>query len=217
MAPRPEQAQLILQAARLGDDLLELTALIAQRDPGRRGRVTARWLQRWPCDSPVLRVCYSRDTPSFRHIEGEGVGLQAEDQREGLVDSAQLARLQATGGIAEPLRIDDRRLLDEHPRLLAAESDSWSEARRKGTRRGRGDDHRAQPEKLVRLDNDGITGATLLTTATSAWRRQMKDLAANHPLGRLGRRQFGHLLSHEPHLLTIGLISSKPTHLVAQC
>ena len=28
-------------------DLLELTALIAQKDPGRRGRVTARWLQRW--------------------------------------------------------------------------------------------------------------------------------------------------------------------------
>jgi hypothetical protein len=28
-------------------DLLELTALIAQRDPGRRGRVTTRWLQRW--------------------------------------------------------------------------------------------------------------------------------------------------------------------------
>jgi len=28
-------------------DLLELTALIAQTDPGRRGRVTARWLQRY--------------------------------------------------------------------------------------------------------------------------------------------------------------------------
>jgi hypothetical protein len=51
MAPRPEQAQLILQAARLGDDLRELTAVIAQKDPGRRVRVTARWLQRWPCDS----------------------------------------------------------------------------------------------------------------------------------------------------------------------
>ena len=28
-------------------DLLELTALIALKDPGRRARVTARWLQRW--------------------------------------------------------------------------------------------------------------------------------------------------------------------------
>jgi len=28
-------------------DLLELTALIAQRDPGRRARVTTRWLQRY--------------------------------------------------------------------------------------------------------------------------------------------------------------------------
>ena len=28
-------------------DLLELTALIAQTDPGRRGRVTTRWLQRY--------------------------------------------------------------------------------------------------------------------------------------------------------------------------
>ena len=28
-------------------DLLDLTALIALKDPGRRGRVTARWLARW--------------------------------------------------------------------------------------------------------------------------------------------------------------------------
>jgi hypothetical protein len=28
-------------------DLLELTALIAAKDPGRRGRVTTRWLQRY--------------------------------------------------------------------------------------------------------------------------------------------------------------------------
>ena len=28
-------------------DLLELTALIAQKDPRRHGRVAARWLQKW--------------------------------------------------------------------------------------------------------------------------------------------------------------------------
>jgi hypothetical protein len=28
-------------------DLLELTALIAQKDPKRHGRVAARWLQKW--------------------------------------------------------------------------------------------------------------------------------------------------------------------------
>ena len=37
-------------------DLLELTALIAQKDPGRRARVTTRWLQRWleACPHAVL-------------------------------------------------------------------------------------------------------------------------------------------------------------------
>lgn len=33
-------------------DLLELTALIALKDPGRRGRVTVRWLQRYLEASP---------------------------------------------------------------------------------------------------------------------------------------------------------------------
>jgi len=37
-------------------DLLELTALIAQKDPGRRGRVTARWLQRWLEAAPEAKI-----------------------------------------------------------------------------------------------------------------------------------------------------------------
>jgi hypothetical protein len=37
-------------------DLLELTALIAQKDAGRRGRVTARWLQRWLEAAPEAKI-----------------------------------------------------------------------------------------------------------------------------------------------------------------
>jgi hypothetical protein len=37
-------------------DLLELTALIAQKDPGRRGRVTTRWLQRWLESAPEAKI-----------------------------------------------------------------------------------------------------------------------------------------------------------------
>jgi hypothetical protein len=37
-------------------DLLELTALIAQKDPGRRGRVTTRWLQRWLDAAPEAKI-----------------------------------------------------------------------------------------------------------------------------------------------------------------
>jgi hypothetical protein len=37
-------------------DLLELTALIAQKDPGRRGRVTTRWLHRWLEAAPEAKI-----------------------------------------------------------------------------------------------------------------------------------------------------------------
>lgn len=46
-------------------DLLELTALIAQKDGGRRGRVTARWLQRWLEAAPEANI--DEAASSWRH------------------------------------------------------------------------------------------------------------------------------------------------------
>ena len=37
-------------------DLLELTALIAQKNLGHRGRVTTRWLQRWLESAPDAKI-----------------------------------------------------------------------------------------------------------------------------------------------------------------
>ena len=63
--------------------------------------------------------------------------LQTEDEHQGLVDGAQLARVQASGRPTEPFGVDDRRLLDEDTRLVSVERDLRSEACRAGTRGGR--------------------------------------------------------------------------------
>jgi hypothetical protein len=37
-------------------EALELTALVAKRDPGRRSRFTARWLSRWLTETPAAAL-----------------------------------------------------------------------------------------------------------------------------------------------------------------
>jgi hypothetical protein len=43
----------------------------------------------------------------------------------------------------------------------------------------------------------------------------MKDLAPNHRSSRR-RRELSHLLSYEPHLLTVGFVSRETADLIAQ-
>lgn len=55
---------------------------------------------------------------------------QAEDQRERLVDGAQLAGVEAPRGSTEALRVDHGRLLDENVGLVPFQDNDWAEARR---------------------------------------------------------------------------------------
>jgi len=55
---------------------------------------------------------------------------KAKDERERIVDGAQLAGVEAPGRSPEALGIDDSRLLDKHTRLLVFETDRRSKARR---------------------------------------------------------------------------------------
>lgn len=126
-------------------------------------------------------------------------------------------RVETTCGAAEPLGIDDGRLLDEDSRLGAVEGDRGSEARGARTRRGRRDERRAQLEELVGLDHDREPRAALLVPANLTRRRQPEDLAAYH--GSVGRPwcKLGEVLSHQPHLLAVILVGCEPEHFRAHC
>jgi hypothetical protein len=102
----------------------------------------------------------------------------AKDQRERVVDCAQLAGLEAPGRSAEPLGVDHGCLLDKDPRLLPAEADRRSKASRPGTRRSRRNKRRAEVEELVGLYNNGVAGAALLACACTTRGRQSQDLAS---------------------------------------
>lgn len=69
---------------------------------------------------------------------------------------------------------------------MSSDRDRRTEGRRPRTSRGGCDESRAQLEELVRLNDDRITGASLLTPTSIARRRQSKDLASNHLNRRRG-------------------------------
>lgn len=75
--------------------------------------------------------------------------LQAQNQGERFVDSPELPGLESAGRPPEPLRVDDRRLLDKYACLLPVDGDRRPEARRQGTGRSRGNDDRAQAEEVI--------------------------------------------------------------------
>jgi hypothetical protein len=93
---------------------------------------------------------------------------QAEDEREGVIDRAQLASFEAPGGWAEPLRVDNARLLDEDARLTPVEDDRGAEARRQGGGGGWRDERCAEVEELVGLHDDGVALTALLVPARAA-------------------------------------------------
>lgn len=109
-----------------------------------------------------------------------GSSSDAEYEHECFVDGAELVRVKAPGGTAEPLRINDRRLLDEDAGLLAPEADRRTKARRPGSGRGGRDEDGAEIEELVGLDDHGVTSPALLVPARATRRREAEDLAADH-------------------------------------
>lgn len=144
-----------------------------------------------------------------------GPRSEPEDEAQRLVDGTQLDGVETPCGAAEALRIDDRRLLDENPRVASADGDPRPEARREGARGRRGDQRRRKPEKLVGLHDHGVAGAALLVAPRVSRSRQAKDLAANHSTHRAWC-QLGQLLAHDPHLLPIVLVGCQPPHLLAE-
>src|SRR4051794_2699615 len=112
---------------------------------------------------------------------------EAEDEHERLIDGTEFARVEAPGGFAETLRVDDRRLLNEDACLLASDGDRWAKTRRTGARGGRRDEHGAEVEELVGLDDHRVAGAALLVPAHASGRRQAEELAADHVSPRAGR------------------------------
>ncbi len=105
---------------------------------------------------------------------------EAEDERERLVDGAELIYFKASGGAAESLWVDDGRLLDEDACRLPLKRDCRAEARRPGARRGRRDEDGAEVEELVGLDDNRVASPALFVPARAARRRQVEELAPDH-------------------------------------
>jgi hypothetical protein len=106
--------------------------------------------------------------------------LETQDERERFIDSAQLIWIEASRRASQALGIHDSALLDKDARVSAFEGDCRPKARRLRTRRGRRNEHGAQRQELVGLNDDRVARASLLPTARPSRRRQAKYLAAHH-------------------------------------
>src|SRR4051812_22653967 len=89
-------------------------------------------------------------------------------------------RAQPSRWLAEPFGTDGGHLLDEDPRSFAAELDERAKGPRRRRTRCRRDEHGAQCEQFVGLNDHGEAGAALLTTTSVARDPQPPDLPANH-------------------------------------
>jgi hypothetical protein len=116
------------------------------------------------------------------------VALETEHEHQGLVDGAELVRVEAPGGTTEALGIDDGRLLDEDARLLTLEGDRGPKARWAGTRRRWRDEDGAQVQELISLDDDRVASPALFVAASGSRRRQTEDLAPDHLSRRAAER-----------------------------
>lgn len=73
-------------------DLLELTALIASKDPGRRGRVTARWLHRYLDARPETTIDDLTFAVAALQALGSAHHARALDALRSLAQTASSAR-----------------------------------------------------------------------------------------------------------------------------
>lgn len=115
-----------------------------------------------------------RSLPDYSFIlcrlhRGIGRQSEAQDQGKGIVYGSKLVGIEASGGISQALWIDNDSLLHQNTGLVAVQTDGW--AKRGWTRAGRGRRHegRAQCHELVSLNDDRISGASLLPSAGVAW------------------------------------------------
>jgi hypothetical protein len=115
------------------------------------------------------------------------VPSESEDEPEGFVHGPELAGLEASRGRSEPLWIEDSGLLDEYTCLLTLEGDRRTEARRPSALGGGGDEHGAEVEELVRLNDHREASTALFVPARPSRRREAEDLTANHVSGAAER------------------------------
>jgi hypothetical protein len=113
---------------------------------------------------------------------------EPEDQRERVVDRAQLGRVETSSGAPEADGVNYGDLLDKDSGLLVSEIDGGTKACRPRARRCWRNQRGAEIEKLVRLHNNRIACTALLAPARATGRGQAKDFAANH-LNRPGVAQ----------------------------
>ena len=91
-------------------------------------------------------------------------------------------------------------------------------AERCGSRaRGGGcNDRCAEVEQLVGLHDDRVARSALFPSMRGARRWEPEHLAPDHRLRGGARREFGHLLPNDPHLLTIGIIGRETKRFLTQ-
>lgn len=84
---------------------------------------------------------------------------EAQDEHQGFVDGAKFIRVEAAGGSAESLGVDDGGLLDQDACLVALKCDGWAEARWSGACRGGETRTVLSSRNWSALDDDGEAGA----------------------------------------------------------
>ena len=88
--------------------------------------------------------------------------LEREHQSEGLIDGIDLGGVESARRMTQALGVDHRRLFDEHPGSRAEDVDRRSKRGRSRARRCWRDEHGAEPQVVVRLDDDRVSRALLL-------------------------------------------------------
>jgi hypothetical protein len=140
--------------------------------------------------------------------------LHAEKKAQCVVDRTQFIRLEPSRRSCEALRMDDRRLFDEDARLPTLDNDRRAKARRPRARRGRGNERRAEIEKLVPCT------ITAKRAPRCSWprvpcRAGKRKTSPRGPSASGRWRELGHLLANGAHLFAIVFVGSDTPDLFA--
>jgi hypothetical protein len=138
---------------------------------------TAASRPRCSSDNRSWRICL--EAWPISRIKPMWISGQGKDQCEGFVHSSHLARTQVPLEVIQPTHVQGAQLLHHHPRWLTSDVNLGSEARRPHALGSRRNEHGRKPEKLIRLDEYGITSPMLLM-ATAPRQPHAVDIAARH-------------------------------------
>ena len=154
-------------------------------------------------DDPLDALVRPRVSPKDRELDNAAlsadllVASEAEDERETLVDGAELIYFESSGAAAESAGIDDRRLLDVD--ALSCRDNGMAGAAE------------ARRPALVEVGRDE-NGARAHCGAPAGGRARRGPRQI-----RRRRSHPGELLADEMHLLAVPLVGREAAHLVAVC